>query len=80
MQAKASTFQYAPYFLTAPPPPMYLVAANGWERVLWSEIPLVQRGATPGHAPDASLTKDRFICQLPQAHHLSHRGSGSSPA
>ena len=37
--------------------------------------PLVQREAAPGQTPNASGTKDSFISQLSQAHHLSDRGS-----
>ena len=36
---------------------------------------LVQREAAQGQAPHASEIEDAFISQLPQAHHLSDRGS-----
>jgi len=39
------------------------------------ETPLVQREAAPGQASPASEIEDAFISQLPQAHHLSDRGS-----
>ena len=40
-----------------------------------NETPLVQREAAQGQAPHTSKIYDAFISQLPQAHHLSDRGS-----
>jgi len=45
--------------------------------LLIGETPLVQREGAQGQAPHASGTKDSFISQFPQAHHLSDRGSQS---